>query len=347
MAVTMRGRGVNYDTGFIEGVTSTRRSFDARTVRRELGVIAGELHCTAVRVSGSDLDRLVVAGEAALDAGLEVWFAPFPANLDRAELIRHLADAASRAEDLNAHSPGRVVLVLGCELSLFEDGFVPGDDLAERVGFMTGAWSSELMAAFRELPARLNSVLVEVVALARERFHGRITYASGSWEQIDWSPFDIVGVDFYRDAQNAATYRQQLRSYTAFGKPVAVTEFGCCTYRGAADRGGLGFMILDDEQLPPRLDGQYDRSEDEQVRYLDELLPIFEAEHVDSAFWFTFAGYELPHAADPLFDLDMASYGLVKLRPPDEEPAADGFGWERKRAFAALADAYGPGIDAT
>ena len=34
---------------------------------------------------------------------------------------------------------------------------------------------------------------------------------------------------------NAAAFRDTLRPYLGHGKPVAVTEFGCCTYRGAGD----------------------------------------------------------------------------------------------------------------
>jgi len=115
-----------------------------------------------------------------------------------------------------------------------------------------------------------------------------------------------------RPAQRA-DYRDQLRSYLAHGKPVAITEFGCCTYRGAADRGGLGFAILDSSGAEPRLDCVYERSEDEQVSYFDDLFGIFTEEKIEAAFWFTFAGYELPHRAEPRDDLDLASYGAVKV----------------------------------
>jgi len=53
---------------------------------------------------------------------------------------------------------------------------------------------------------------------------------------------------------------------------------------------------------------------------------VYEAAGVDSAFWFTFAGYRFPD------ELDVASYGVVRVR-------RDG-GWDRKAAFHALAEAY-------
>ena len=67
----MRGRGINYDTGFFPGGRLSRERFDVETVRREMRVIASSLHCTAVRVSGGDASRLEVAGRCAAEAGLE------------------------------------------------------------------------------------------------------------------------------------------------------------------------------------------------------------------------------------------------------------------------------------
>jgi hypothetical protein len=167
-----------------------------------------------------------------------------------------------------------------------------------------------------------------------------VTYASGLWEPVDWSPFDIVSVDAYRDAGNADGYVIGLRRQVQLGKPVAITEFGCCAYAGAADRGGLGWTIADMDADPPRLDGDYVRDEAEQVRYLQELLTIFAAEGVDSAFWFTFAGYDFRDSGAPRGDLDLASYGLVKMLADGPVGGYDDLGWEPKLAFQALAQAY-------
>lgn len=61
----MRGKGINYDTGFYPGGVSTREHFDPALMGREMRVIADDLHCTAVRISGGDPGRLSVAGELA------------------------------------------------------------------------------------------------------------------------------------------------------------------------------------------------------------------------------------------------------------------------------------------
>jgi hypothetical protein len=304
-------------------------------------VIAEDLHCNAVRVSGADPDRLVAAGHAALDAGLELWFSPFPANLAPDMLVTYLADCAGRAEQLRQRSD-RVTLVLGCEASLFCSGFLPGDGLFERLTTMTmPPWPRTFQTAFASLPTTLNHVLTDAVAAARERFGGPITYASGSWEPVDWAPFDLVGVDLYRDQHNGDHYRQHLCSYLAHGKPLAVTEFGCCTYRGAAGKGGLGFTIINFNTSPPRLDGRYERSEDEQVAYFRELAAIFDQEGLDATFWFTFASFELPHRVDPLQDLDMASFGVVKISEDGSGSRSPQRGWEPKKVFHAVSSAYG------
>jgi hypothetical protein len=339
----MRARGINYDTGFRPGGHLSRERFDPDVVRREMQVIARDLHCTAVRITGADPQRLSVAAEHAAAAGLEVWFAPFPCELGAADLIPLFEDCADRAEHLRAGG-AEVVLVTGCELSLFADGFLPGGTVFERISRLRRRGPRQL-AAFARLSGRLNGFLAQAAGAARSRFGGPLTYASGTWEPVDWAPFDIVSVDAYRDAGNAADYAAGLRAHQRHGKPVAVTEFGCCCYAGAADRGGLGWNILAENTDPPELDGDYVRDEQEQVRYLQELLPAFAEAGIDAAFWFTFATYVARPSGNPRQDLDLASYGVVQMLGdgPGAGPAPfTGLGWAPRPSFAALARAYAP-----
>ena len=325
----MRAKGINYDTGVTPGGKQSRPNFDPADVRRELRIIADDLHCTAVRISGADPARIEQAAAIAAELGLEVWFAPFPTDLTADEMLPLFLDCADRAEALR-RTGAEVVLVVGCEISLFAKGFLPGDDVYARIdGIMTG--KPETYAAFATAPAEVTAFLVNTVAEVRERFGGKVTYASGLWEDIDWTPFDIVSVDAYRDKENAATFRDQLVERVKIGKPVAITEFGSCTYTGAGERGGMGWAIIDDKADPPRLNGDFTRDEQEQVRYLQELLPIFEEVGVDTALWFAFAMYNAPYSPDPRHDLDMASYGVVRVTDEGLVP---------KAVFAALADAY-------
>jgi hypothetical protein len=98
-----------------------------------------------------------------------------------------------------------------------------------------------------------------------------IAYAVGPWESVDWSLFDLVGIDHYHEAANRATYREQLRAYFAHGCPVVVTEFGCCTYCGAQDRSALGWAIVDRAARPPQLTETVVRDEQEQADYVTEM----------------------------------------------------------------------------
>jgi hypothetical protein len=332
--MTLRGLGINYDTGFFPGGQDSRPGFDPAAVRHDMAVIARDLHCTAVRISGGVPERLSVAAAAAKAEGLEAWFAPFPCELGTGELRPLLAECADRAA-----AAGSDVLVLGCEMSLFSRGFLPGDTVFDRIALLTSGHAGRGGAGEDSPgePARsVNAFLAEVAADARQRFPGRLTYAAGLWEDIDWAPFDIVAVDAYRDESTKAFYPDMIESLVKMaadlGKPFAATEFGCCTYEGAADQGGMGWDILDETAGGPRIKGAYRRSEAEQVTYLTELLATFDEQGVDSAFWFTFATFTAPHAADPARDLDLGAYGLVKM--------IDGARWEPKEGFHALAAEY-------
>ncbi|MEJ2853314.1 MULTISPECIES: hypothetical protein [unclassified Saccharothrix] len=294
-------------------------------MRREIRVIAEELHCDAVRITGGDPERLVVAARHASDAGLEVWFSPFPCELPAKELVPYFADCADRAQEVGAE-----VFVAGCELSLFTPGFFPGHDTFARIDGLMGE-TPDAAAKVAEVTAKLNPLLADIAAAVRTRYDGRITYASGTWEQIDWTPFDIVSADAYGDPGEA--FRQGLRTYHRHGKPLAATEFGCCTYRGAAALGGVGWLgVVDHAADPPHVIGDHVRDEEEQARHLREMMAMFEEEGVDTAFWFTFAGYEYPHHPNPHFDLDLASYGVCKLMP-------DG-NLAPKQSFHAMSEIY-------
>jgi hypothetical protein len=333
----MQLRGINYDTGFGGAVGDRSRvAFDSVVVRRELEIIATDLHCDAVRVCGDDPERVLLAAHAAVDVGLRVWFAPFPMDLTPAELPPYFERCAGSAEEIRARDP-ETVLVLGCEMSLFCAGFVPGAHLMERIqnAMNPQAWVGHVPEV------DFGEMLRGVVEVARARFGGKVTYASGDWEDIDWSVFDFASVDLYRDADNAAGFAERVRHHAGLGKPLVITEFGCCTYRGAAEAGGLGWTIIDHTASPRVLAGDYVRDESVQVDYFRELMDVFEAEGVYGAFWFTFAGYEAVSDADPRRDLDMASYGAVRVLSGQRGVRYPDMTWEPKEVFDAIASRFG------
>ncbi|MGH3215095.1 MAG: hypothetical protein ACRDN1_23385 [Trebonia sp.] len=249
----MRARGINYDTGTFPGNSLTRKTFDSQAVSREMAVIAGDLHCDAVRISGREPERLSVAARHAADAGLEAWFSPFPVDLDPAQVLALFAECAQRAEAVR-QAGADVAFVTGCEVSAFCHGFLPGDTYLDRLTAMVTADLDWWMSLGPVLD-RVNAFLGEAAATVRDRFGGRVSYASGPWESVDWTPFDLVSIDAYRTAQNAATFRDHLHDFFAHGKPVAITEYGTCAYQGAGDLGGMawrpppGAVPDEDEQV--------------------------------------------------------------------------------------------------
>jgi len=340
----MRGRGITYDTGFFGSgsTTSTREPFDPEVVRREMGVIREHLHCNAVRVPGGDPDRLEVAARHAAEVGLEVWWSPFTCDLTTDELLDVLADCAERAEQLRRQG-AEVVLLTGAELSLFTVGFLPGDRLNDRLGLLTAP--DRRREPMAQVPARINDFLAKAADVVGARFGGKLSYASLPFEGVDWAAFDVISTDAgYRSIELAGRFRDDIRAFvaqaTAQGKSAAITEFGCTTHRGAADLGGRGDTIVewDDDGRPRRLRGGYARDEAEQATYVRELLEIFDAEGVDTAFVNTFARYDLPHRGDPDQDLDMASYGMVKVLEDRLGHTYPDMAWEPKAAFTTLAD---------
>jgi hypothetical protein len=328
--------GVVYDTGMVVEGQHTRPEFDQQLVAREMHVIAGGLHADAVRITGDDLGRLAWAVAAAYRAGLAVWLSPFLYNRTGDEFVEVVAQAGRMSEQLRLGG-AETVFVTGCEMTLYGSGFLTGATLWERMSHLAAQGPSDALRCANEQAAEIHPRLVHA---ARESFAGPITYAAGLWEDVDWRLYDRVGVNAYRDAGNARDYRATLSAYRRWGKPVAVTEFGCATYAGAADLGPAGALAIDLAADPPRLRPGTDRDEQEQVRYFGEVWDVVNCEDIDDAFWFTFAGYALAHTPrDPIHDVDTAYFGLVSMTddPSEQYP---GTPWRRKASFHAVAEAF-------
>uniref|UniRef100_A0AAU3GSI7 Abortive infection protein n=1 Tax=Streptomyces sp. NBC_01401 TaxID=2903854 RepID=A0AAU3GSI7_9ACTN len=345
----MRTFGINFDTGFTSARTTTREPFDPAVVRREMEIIRTELHCDAVRITGGDRDRLETAARLAAEAGLGVWYCPFTNGLTQDELLDLLTDSAGRAEKLRRDG-AEVIFLTGSEISLFTDGFLPGDTTADRVAVLSDP--QRLRAASPALHARINAFLGTAITAVRTEFGGRIGYASLPFEGVDWTPFDLVATDAgYRDAGNADQLADGLRALTSHGKPAAVTEFGCAPIRGGAAIAGRADAVIewDDRARPAGFTRPVVRDEREQADYVTELLGLFENSGIEAAFVYTFARYDLPHdGAGPDNgtpsddrDFDKASLGVVKVLTDGRTGTTyPGLPWEPKAAFHALAN-YG------
>lgn len=339
----MRLRGINYDVGIDlhEGYLS-RSDFDPDTVRRELSIIRDDLHCNAVRVSGTDLDRLTETTRVALALGLEVWVSPQWHDRSPAETRAHIVDCATRMERLRTVE-ARLVFVVGSELSWFMNGILPGDNFIDRLSRPLSVIRLRYLGTHN---APLNRFLAETCIAVRQEFRGPLSYASAPIEKVDWTPFDYVGLDYYRAAGNYDSYGQRLIRHFSHGKSVVLTEVGLATYRGAEHAGPLAFKIVEPKdprrlEDPQRLNGEYVRDEELQARELIDMIGIVDDAGVDGTFVYTFSAEYLPRHEEPIEDLDMASYAVVASLADGRGAAYPDLPWEPKRSFYALAEYYG------
>jgi len=341
----MRRKGVCYDVGRVMQGRNWRPDFDPKVVHRELEIIKNDLHCNAVRLQGLDLDRLVVAAEDALQQGLEVWFSPEMWDRDQEETRAHVVKGARRAEELRLRWPDRLVFSVGSEVTLFTQGFLPGTNVLERLAHPT---LLETLRSGKHNPP-LNAFLAATTSQVREVFRGPVTYASVGLETVDWAPFDIVGVDLYREKRMRDFYPRLIERYKAFGKPVANMEFGCCTFKGAEALGGRGWDIIDWSTRPPQLKGEYVYDQTTQAREVADLLRVNDAAGVDATFVFTFVEpgaalqdeVERQMARELKFDPDIVRYSLVKTFPDGGHGSTyPDLPWEPKESFRAVADYY-------
>ncbi|HTE00994.1 MAG TPA: hypothetical protein VK668_17000 [Mucilaginibacter sp.] len=335
-------RGINYDVGtsFRENELS-RPDFDEPIIKKEIEIIKNDLHCDSIRISGYDINRLSKASEFALQQGLQVWFSPSYLDATREDVIKYLLDCAIAAEKLRVKYKD-VIFVVGFEYSIFLKGLIKGDTIYDRLDRMFSPWGLilNLLGLRQGIYDKLNLFLKEVTKGVREHFNGMVTYGSGTWEKINWSLFDIVGIDHYRASYNKAFYTKQLEGYYKFNKPIAILEFGCCAYKGAEEKGPSGWAITEVADGKRVIKGSYLRDEDAQANYITELLDIFKQENVYGAFVFTFINPMYKYNSNPKLDLDLASYGIVKPVDDVNEGSYKGLSWTPKKAFYSLADYY-------
>jgi hypothetical protein len=328
-------RGVTYDTGTLTLGSLTRERWSRSLMEGEIAAIDERLRCSSVAIFGSEIERLADTARAAVERGLHVAIQPRLYDLPRARILDHLARAAREAEALRIAHPGAVRFVAGCEHTLFTPGIVPGKTFLERIANLVEGgldWDA--------IQRRLNAFLGEAAAVARAHFHGPLTYAAGEFEAVDWTPFDLVGIDYYAFHTTRAAHARALRKYRAPGKPIVICEFGCCTYRGAPRRGGSGYDIVDWSKPVPEIVGYPVRSEQVQADHIARMLRVFEAEALDSAYVYTFISPDSPHARDAKHDLDIASFAVVKVIREHLADPASRYRWKPKRAFAAIAEHF-------
>ena len=173
----MERKGVSYDVGRV--MASNWPDFDPKVVQRELEIIRNDLHCSAVRICGLDINRLITAARLALVLGLEVWLLPEMCDKNQAMTLAYITKAAGAAEALNVEYPERLVLLVGSELTLFMQEIVPGRNLTERM--RKPSFWEDARAGKHNPP--LNAFLAKANEQVRQVFHGKVSYASLIWKR--------------------------------------------------------------------------------------------------------------------------------------------------------------------
>jgi hypothetical protein len=322
-------RGVGYEVA--DGATPDT-SWNAERMRSDLTAITDDLHANSVSVFGDGVPRLTQTAEEAARRGLHVWLQPQVGDVPRKDILDHLGEVGREAKQLRRQGAS-IDLSVGSEFALFVPGIVPGDNAVERVhNLLAGRFDAE------RRQRRLRVFVADAARVGRSAFGGRLSYAAAEDEIVDWRLFDVVGIDYYANFPRRSQHLRALRRYARWGKPIAIAEFGACTYKGAARRGGLGWDAVDDSGA--RLKDHLVRSERDQARYLVDLLRTFEAAGLDTATVFQFVTPDAPHRREHRYDLDVASYGIVKPIWATRDRPTSRWRWEPKEAFRALAHEY-------
>jgi hypothetical protein len=324
-------RGVGYEVA--DGETA-ETSWNAARMRADLRAIAEDLHASTVSVFGDGVPRLIATATEAVERGLHVWVQPRLADVPPAEILDHLGEVGHQADALRRQG-ARIHLSVGAEFALFVPGIVPGGDALERVdNLLAGRYDR------RRLQQRLDAFVARAAKVGRASFGGLLTYGAAQDDRVDWRLFDIVSIDYYSSFAHRADYVRELRRYARWGKPVAIAEFGNCTYLGAARRGGMAWDAVDSSGGRQRIKGHLVRGERDQAAYLLSVLDVFELLGLYSATVYELVTPDAPHRADPRADLDLASYAIVKpIWKTRDRPTPD-WHWEPKIAFRALAGRY-------
>lgn len=331
----MKLKGINYDVGIeFNELYHSRPLFDIEVIKKELKIIKTDLHCNAIRISGTEIERLIKTSDEALKLGFQVWLSPHLHDKDQQQTSDYIVNCAKEAEVLRKKQ-NNIVFILGCELTFFMDGILKGNNVLERLGNpISLLWQLKILGSHNK---PLNAFLKRLNDEVRQVFNGQVTYSAAPIEAVDWSLFDFVSLDYYRQKQNRNNYIERLQKHFKHNKPVVITEFGCCTYKGAENKGAWGWMIVDTQKEPKQLKGNYVRDEHIQASELDEMLHLLGSSNIKGAFVFTFVSPALTTDKNPKFDLDMASYSIVKSYKTKKGKTYPDMNWEPKESFNVVA----------
>jgi hypothetical protein len=309
-------------------------AWSAARMRKDVRAIKRDLHANSIKVTGDGVERLTTTAAQAAERGLHIWMEPTLGDQPEQDILDHMAECGRFAERLRRQGT-KVDFSVGCEFWLFVPGIVPGANVLERIENLQNGTFDPV-----HMQRELRRFIARAAQVGRSVFKGRLSYASAQGDEVDWNLFDIVGLDYYSYFPRRSEYVRELKEYLRWGKPLAITEFGTCAYVGAPEQGGMGWAVVDYTKDPPEIIGNPVRSERTQAGYLTELLSVFESMGLYAAMAFEFVTPDQPHRPEPRYDLDMASYSIVKTIKDNPNDPSSGWHGEPKEAFNALARRY-------
>lgn len=332
----MKYKGITYDVGteYSPNVL-TRDNLNVDMVKSDMDAIKNKLNCNSVRIYGKEPERLILAAEIALQYGLNVWLSPRLISGNIENTLSYLKHIASEFELLKSKYPNQeLVFIIGGELSIDMNCFVPGDTIHERIAKLAKPlfFIKNAIGIKPKYQKSFDQFIKDAVTLVKNEFSGKVTYASAMWEKIDWSGFDFVSMNLYKASFNKSFYNQTLKKLVLKGKPVIITEFGCCSYDGADQKGPTGYFVLDFSKTPPVFKEKCVRNEKVQADYIIDLLQTYDREKVAGAFIFDFYSQGLTYSNNPDNDYDMVSFGITK--------SLGTINWEPKESFYKIAEYY-------
>jgi hypothetical protein len=179
-------------------------------------------------------------------------------------------------------------------------------------------------------------------------------YRSLVWEEVDWSSFDIIGVDHYWAEKIKDQYADMVKPLFTYGKPVINTGFGFSTTTApvsgvASTLGNVNGLSLALHQQPgigrfirPKLKVIDERSEALQAKRLVDNLRLIDKAGFSGAFIDMFIFPLRPYSDTPKYDLDRESSSLVEYFEGGKHGTSyPDMTWEPKEAFRAVAEYYG------
>lgn len=357
MALTYRG--VAYDTGstFATGQGDISRNvWDGDLLAAELDLVT-ELNGNSVNLYGSDLGRLSDAAAAAAERGLRVWLDPRLPDRTQDEVLDYIAEVARLGESLRRQG-ATVDLAVGAVHTIFTPGIFPGEPYLERIAniFFDGdqrfgvregktfdQWlTPKVQGLLTDAAPRLNEFLGRAADVARSIFTGRIGLSAAPWEQVDWAPFDLVGVTYFLMPSylTPAQHVSELAKFTRWGKPVLISGFGTASYEGAEEKGFFSWDVIDRSGPTLTILDGHERDESVQAAYFTKMLGIFEDAGLYGAAPADLVHPTHPYSTDPRLDLDMASMCIVKSVREDFADPSSPYRREKKASFHAIADYY-------